>query len=121
MLKKDGMEISDELIACYVERTVTAEERDFVRKYLCEHPEEYERVLCLMDNDIEDYLGERREVTENSISMNEPSFADIAFSAAAFAPQQQKSLIPLNKPELQKVSGLYDRLSQMSDELDKIL
>ena len=28
------MKISDELIACYVEGTVTAEERNFVRKYL---------------------------------------------------------------------------------------
>lgn len=50
------MKISDELIACYVEGTVTAEERNFIRKYLCEHPEEYERVLCLMDNDTIDYL-----------------------------------------------------------------
>ena len=59
------MKISDELIACYVEGTVTAEERNFVRKYLCEHPEEYERVLCLMDNDTVDYLGEQLEISEN--------------------------------------------------------
>ena len=56
------MKISDELIACYVEGTVTAEERNFVRKYLCEHPEEYERVLCLMDNDTVDYLGEQLDL-----------------------------------------------------------
>ena len=43
------MKISDELIACYVEGTVTAEERNFVRRYLCEHPETYEHILCLME------------------------------------------------------------------------
>ena len=53
------MKISDELIACYVEGTVTAEERNFVRRYLCEHPETYEHILCLMDNDTVDYLGEQ--------------------------------------------------------------
>ena len=29
------MKISDELLACYVEGTVTSEERNFVREYLC--------------------------------------------------------------------------------------
>lgn len=112
------MKISDELIACYVEGTVTAEERDFVRRYLCEHPEEYERVLCLMDNDTVDYLGEHIEISDNCISMNESSFSDIAYSAAAFAPEQNLFFIPRSKSKLSKASGLYDRLRKMSDELD---
>lgn len=115
------MKISDELIACYVEGTVTIEERTFVRKYLCEHPEEYERVLCLMDNDTLDYLGEQIEIADNCIPMNETSFFDIAYSAAAFAPEQNKLFILQKISKLSKSSGLYDRLSRMSNELDDIL
>ena len=115
------MKISDELLACYVEGTVTAEERNFVRKYLCEHPEEYERVLCLMDNDTVDYLGEQLEISENCIPMNEASFSDIAYSAAAFAPEQNNLFIPKQKSKLSKTNGLYDRLSRMSKDLDELL
>ena len=112
------MEINDELIACYVEGTLIAEERDFVRRYLCEHPEEYERVLCLMDNDTADYLGEHLEISENCIPMNQTSFSDIAYSAAAFAPEQNLFFIPKSKSKLSKIDGVYDRLRKMSDELD---
>lgn len=115
------MNISDELIACYVEGTVTAEERNFVRKYLCNHPEEYERVLCLIDNDVVDYLGKQSEISDNCISMNETSFTNIAYSAAAFAPEQNNLFIPKQKSKLSKTNGLYDRLSKMSNELDDIL
>lgn len=114
------MRISDELIACYVEGTVTPEERSLVRKYLYGHPEEYERVLCLMDNNVPDYLGERIEAAEEDISMNESSFTDIAYSAAAFALDQNKLFIPKNKPKSRKSNELYNRLKRMSDELDKI-
>lgn len=116
-LKRNGMRISDELIACYVEGTATTEERDFVRNYLCRHPEEYERIVCLMDNDKIDYLGEHLEITDNSIPMDETSFSDIAYSSAAFAPEQNKLFMPKHKSILSKASELYDRLSKMSNEL----
>lgn len=112
------MKISDELIACYVEGTITAEGRNFVRKYLCEHPEEYERVLCLMDNDTVDYLGEHLEISDNCIPMNEASFSDIAYSAAAFAPARSKVFIQRDKHEASETSGLYDRLKKMNSELE---
>lgn len=115
------MKISDELIACYVEGTVTADERNFVRKYLCEHPEEYERVLCLMDNETIDYLGEQSEIADNCITMNEASFSDIAYSSAAFAPEQNNLFIPKHNSKSSKTNGLYDRLSRMNNELDSIL
>ena len=115
------MEISDELIACYVEGVVTAEERKFVRNYLCEHPEEYERILCLMDCDTIDYLGEQLDISDNCIPMNEASFSDIVYSAAAFAPEQNNLFIPKQKSKLSRTNGLYDRLSKMSKELDELL
>lgn len=114
------MKISDELIACYVEGTVTAEERNFVRKYLCEHPEEYERVLCLMDNDTLDYLGEQLEVSDNCIPMKDTSFSDIAYSAAAFAPEQSKQFALKHKSRLSRTDELQDRLSRMCNELEGI-
>lgn len=115
------MKISDELIACYVEGSLTAEERNFVRKYLCEHPEEYERVLCLMDNDTVDYLGEHLEISDNCIPMNEVSFSNIAYSAAAFAPEQNKLFIPKHNSKSSRTKEFYDKLSRMSNELDDIL
>ena len=115
------MDVSDELMACYVDGTGNAEERDFVRRYLWELPEEYERILCLMDNDTVDYLGEQLDISEDSIPMNETSFSDIAYSAAAFAPGQNKLFTPKYKSKSFKTSGLYDRLSRMNKELYDIL
>lgn len=115
------MRISDELIACYAEGTATAEERDLVRKYLCRHPEEYERILCLMDNDTVDYLGERLEVSDDCMFVGEQKFSDIAYSAAAFAPGQSKLYAPKDKLKKNRAHGLYERLGIMSKELDDIL
>ena len=115
------MKINDELIACYVEGTVTDGERNFVRKYLSEHPQEYERVLCLMDNDTVDYLGEHLPVSDNCIPMNEMSFSDIAYSAAAFAPDQNKMFVPKSKFPASSSLDLYARLRKMNNELEDIL
>lgn len=113
------MKINDELIACYIEGDMTAEERNFVRKYLREHPEEYEHVLCLMDNDTADYLNEYAEESCEMIPF-ESSFSDIAYSAAAFAPQQNKPCNQKDKPKISKMNGWYDRLIGMSKDLEQI-
>ena len=44
--------INDELLACYVDGIATPEEQILVRNYLAQNPEEYERVLYMMDLDI---------------------------------------------------------------------
>lgn len=111
------MEINDELIACYVEGTATAEEQAEVRQYLCEHPEEYMHILSLMDEDTEDYLNKYSEDSCDIIPF-ESSFSDIACSAAAFAPQQKK-ISSKNKSKLSWMDGLCDRLDKLSDELMK--
>jgi len=117
------MEISDELIACYVEGIATTEEQKFVRKYLCEHPEEYERILCLMDYDTIDFLGEQSKHTSNYILKNEDLFSDIVRSAAAFVQTQNNLFVPNSKTKikLSKTKELSERLSRMSDELDDII
>ena len=111
------MEINDELIACYVEGTATAEEQAAVRQYLCEHPEEYMHLLCLMDEDTEDYLNEYAEEFCEIIPF-ESSFSDIACSAAAFAPQQGRRFFSKNKLKLPRTNGLYDRLDRLCDDLE---
>lgn len=109
------MEINDELIACYVEGTATAEEQAEVRQYLCEHPEEYMHLLCLMDEDTEDYLNEYVEESCEIVPF-ESSFSDIACSAAAFAPQQKK-ISSKNKSKLSRMDELYDKMDILSEEL----
>ncbi len=111
------MEINDELIACYVEGTATLEEQNLVRKYLIAHPNECERILCLMDRDVEDYLEERVEVVDKYLPMNETSFADIALSTAAFAPAQNPK-ITVKKPL--KQNGIHDKLKSLCTTLDNI-
>lgn len=113
--EKNGMEINDELLACYVEGTATAEERAQVRQYLCEHPEEYVHILSLMDEDTEDHLNEYAEES-CEIEPFESSFSDISCSAAAFAPQQKK-IASKNKSKLLRMDGLYDRLKILTEEL----
>lgn len=110
------MEINDELIACYVEGTATAEEQAEVRQYLCEHPEEYMHLLCLMDKDTEDYLNGYAEESCEIVPF-ESSFSDISCSAAAFAPQQKKTSSK-NKSKLLRMDGLCDRLNRMSNDLE---
>lgn len=113
--EKNGMEINDELLACYVEGTATAEERAQVRQYLCEHPEEYVHILSLMDEDIEDHLNEYAEDSCEIVPF-ESSFSDIACSAAAFAPQQKK-ISSKNKSRLLRMDGFYERLGRLYDDM----
>ena len=113
-----AMKISDELIACYIDGTATAEERNMVRKYLCEHPEEYEQILYLMDNDRDNYLEE--QLNDNCTATDKTPFFDIAYSAAAFAPEQSNLFIQKNNSNPSRIDGLNDRLSAMFDELENI-
>ena len=110
------MEINDELIACYVEGTATAEEQAEVRQYLCEHPEEYMHLLCLMDKDTEDYLNEYAEESCEIVPL-ESSFADIACSAAAFAPQQ-KEISSKSKSKFLRMDEFHNRLHYFSYKVE---
>jgi len=111
------MEINDELLACYVEGTATAEERAQVRQYLCEHPEEYVHILSLMDEDIEDHLNEYAEDSCEIVPF-ESSFSDIACSAAAFAPQHRELRINSMKiHQVNKIDYLNRNLDKLSHEL----
>lgn len=109
--------INDELLACYVEGTATPEEQTLVRDYLAEDPEEYERVLYMMDLDREDYIGEMMEEdSSNILSLNDSINTNIALSTAAFVPQKNKFVAKTNQEQL-RINGLLGRLSEMLKEI----
>lgn len=81
------MKISNELLAAYAEGNVSTEERNVVRQYLAEYPQELESVMMIMDEDYELEVGDIEEYNDSSCKNNQQtSFHDIALSAAAFAP-----------------------------------
>ena len=114
--------INDELLACYVEGIATPEEQTLVRDYLAKNPEEYERVLYMMDLDREDYLVEMIEDNSNNIvPLNDSICTNITLSAAAFVPQKSmktKGHITKRIQKTLRISGLQDRLNSMLSEIE---
>ena len=113
--------INDELLACYVDGIATPEEQILVRNYLAQNPEEYERVLYMMDLDREDYIGEIMEDSSNILSLNDSINTNIALSAAAFVPQKSmktKGHITKRIQKTSRISGLQDRLNNMLNEIE---
>lgn len=116
------MELNDELMACYLDGEVMQDELVEVRDYLCNHPEEFESIIALMDEDKYDYLGEWDEEQEIASLYDEENFSDISLSAAAFAPA---SFCPNEKEStvesISKKSSLaYNRLLNMLSEIEKL-
>ena len=137
--------INDELLACYVEGTATPEEQILVRDYLTKNPEEYERVLYMMDLDREDYINEQIEKSQDIISITDhnkeiptdnsspltqritlgvitacvtsPSINSIATSAAAFVPPQSMK----TKGHIAKRTKKSSRIIGLQDRLNKLL
>ena len=107
--------INDELLACYVEGIATPEEQILVRDYLTKNPEEYERVLYMMDLDREDYIKEQIESNCHILPLKESPITHIACSAAAFAPPQKTTLINIKK--INKKDQLFNRLSDLCNEI----
>ena len=107
--------INDELLACYVEGIATPEEQTLVRDYLAKNPEEYERVLYMMDLDRDDYLSEQIENNSNILPLKESPITHIACSAAAFAPPQKPT--PINIKKINKKDQLFNRLSDLCNEI----
>lgn len=112
--------ISDELIACYVEGKASIDERNIVRRYLCEHPEEYERVLCLMDNDKVDYLKEQDEVEKKCVMDSKSPFTETMHFSKSFVAEQKKLSAERCEFKFKRrcSSGSFlDRLNKLNDEV----
>lgn len=119
------MEITDELLAAYAEGNVTEPERNAVRQYLTENPEQLETVMMLMDKDSELCLDDG-ESGEDKASLAESagvmagaaSLGGVLFSAAAFAPCVMPKMIKKPKPPKLVKGGFNKRLDSLLDELD---
>lgn len=78
------MDISDNLLAAYVEGQITDAERNAVRRYLAEHPDELKCVALMMDTN--DDLDTEEFDVDTAPLQHKASFSDICYSAAAFVP-----------------------------------
>ena len=108
------MNISNELLAAYAAGNVTNDERDSVRQYLAEHPQELESVMMIMDEDYELDLDDAEEIDFFvDCQHGADSFHDIALSAAAFAPQSSS----LNHNSVSRITGGRNSFNQQLDEL----
>lgn len=106
------MQITDEIIAAYVEGRVTDAERKEVRRYLAVHPEMQDLVLALMDDSDEEKLPEKKAIIKPLHPQQ--SFSDIAFAAAAFAPR----IVAAPPPKKENLIG--NRRKRMSDFWDEL-
>ena len=123
------MNISNELLAAYAAGNVTNDERNAVRQYLAEHPQELESVMMMMDEDYEldpyadeDYSSQNFNIGSMA-HVDEESFSDIALSAAAFAPACSMENNVMLKSSNIETPGHADKpsfSSQLGNLLDEI-
>lgn len=109
------MKINDELLARYVEGSLNIEERNSVRRYLCENPKRLEYILYMMDN-FDEYSLEEMEKHNNTTPKEENLSFNIAYSAAAFVPQQKKQFTSCNK-RLDNTEDFMRRLGNLCEEI----
>lgn len=112
------MEITNEIIAKYIDGTATPEEVSCVRQYLVQHPEERESILLLMDDHL-DYLEEWGESEVGSDRAIE-EFPNLIMSAAAFAPTKNHSQARCKKVPCRNQNSFLTRLGDMLKEIDSV-
>lgn len=124
-----SMKISNELLAAYAEGKVTKEERNQVRLYLAENPQELESVMMMMDEDYELSLDDNigcmvhLEAPKESFPKKDAkvarksSFSDLCYSAAAFAPKVNPILNRMTNVESTTKDSFDKRLDDFMDEL----
>lgn len=111
------MEITNELLAAYAEGNVTESERNTVRQYLVDNPDQLETIMMMMDEDYDLNLENETEVEDVASASCEESFSDICYSAAAFAPHiiSDNRMIERSKNIYNK--GLNQCLGDLLEEL----
>lgn len=112
------MEITNELLAAYAEGNVSDSERNAVRQYLADNPDQLETVMMMMDEDYDLDLEDETEVEDISPASDEGTFSDICYSAAAFAPRivPMKNIIESQGKE--DIGSFNQRLDDLLNEID---
>lgn len=111
------MNISNELLAAYAEGNVSNDERNAVRQYLAENPQELESVMMMMDEDYDLELDDdSRSDCYVGGKLGEDTFYDIALSAAAFAPQAPSINHNIDTSTTNR-SGFDKQLNELLDDI----
>lgn len=112
------MDISIELLAAYAEGKVSESERNAVRQYLTENPDQLETVMMMMDEDYDLDIEDDVDDENVLLSKGEESFSDICYSAAAFAPRIAPIQQIVENPEHEDNKSFKKCLEDLLDELD---
>lgn len=125
------MKISNELLAAYAEGKVTKEERNQVRQYLAENPQELESVMMMMDEDyelsVDNNIGSLGHIDASNDSFSKmaakvakkSSFSDLCYSAAAFAPRMAPMQRIIETPGHADNGGFAKRLDDFMSEIEE--
>lgn len=98
------MEITSELLAAYAEGNVSESERNAVRQYLTEHPDQLESVMIMMDEDFDIQLEDKkRSGTTSSFDEELDALLDEIDSEEPDASAQSISILPLMSKAAQNV------------------
>lgn len=114
------MEITIELLAAYAAGNVSESERNAVRQYLTENPEEMETVMMMMDEDYELNLADETDLEDSAKTESEDSYSDICYSAAAFAPRVVPMDSMVESARHVDKKSFSKRLDELLDEIDSI-
>ena len=112
------MEITNELLAAYAEGNVSDSERNAVRQYLAENPDEMESVMMMMDEDYDLNLEDETEIEDVASASDEGTFSDICYSAAAFAPRIIPMKNIIESPGHADNGSFSQRLDDLLDEIE---
>jgi hypothetical protein len=112
------MEITNELLAAYAEGNVSDSERNAVRQYLADNPDQLETVMMMMDEDYDLDLEDETEVGDIAPTSDEGTFSDICYSAAAFAPRIVPMKNVIESPSFEDIGSFDQRLDDLLDEID---
>jgi len=98
------MEITSELLAAYAEGNVSESERNAVRQYLTEHPDQLESVMIMMDEDFDIQLEDKKSSgTTSSFDEELDALLDEINSEEPDASAQSICILPLMSKAAQNV------------------
>lgn len=98
------MEITSELLAAYAEGNVSESERNAVRQYLTEHPDQLESVMIMMDEDFDIQLEDKKSsATTSSFDEELDALLDEIDSEESDVSAQSTSVLPLMSKAAQNV------------------
>ena len=97
------MEITSELLAAYAEGNVSESERNAVRQYLADHPDQLESVAIMMDEDFDIQLEESDKASSQSFDEELDALLDEIESEEPETGTPSVSILPLMSNAAQNV------------------